>query len=521
MTFGFTRLDRSSPRSVGTRFLTVLFQTCLISLVLACGQTGQAQDESGKSGDEAESNQESGSEQESPTATSDEEFRYVAGSRLLSPVSFKFTIPTAHVQKSDLDVVSTVDQSGKQVIAKVHCKVGDNYVVLLPNGWLVDRMADKVQASDRKFKARSHQDVGREVLANELSRFSGMRIEKSKHYVYLYNTSPGFKTATRGILESMYSGVKGYAKNMGLDTHHPEVPLVVIMFSTRAEFRAYRPDIGSGVAAFYDMVSNQIVLCEESVLADTRPDLARGQLLSTIAHEGAHQILHNIGVQQRLSMWPMWMSEGLAEFFAPTSLGNRNRWKGAGEVNDLRMFELESFLQTRFLEGFDGRTINEAVTAGRLDSTGYAKAWSIVHFLVKQRRKKFYELVVQMSELKPMRGMVARPDQPVTANLEHFRAFFGEDSQQFEIDMVEYLGGLADYDSPVAGFFHYVGLAEVIDDGKAKRYACFFHTQEKVDAWKAVLEETLAAEGKSIARWDVQRANNRANANVLIGRFLN
>ena len=442
----------------------------------------------------------------------------VSGSRLLSTESFGFDIPTAQIQPTDLINVSTIDEAGRSIIAKVHVKVGDNFVVLLPNGRLTSRLSSQIESTDKEFKPVQQKEIAKAILDNELARFSKMKFERSKHYVYLYNTSTGFKDATQRILESMFNGVKAYTGNMGIDTHNPEVPLVVIMFRTQVEFQAYR-DMPAGILAYYDMISNHIVLCEESPLANIRPDLAQGQLLSTIAHEGAHQILHNIGVQQRLSMWPMWLSEGIAEFFAPTSFGNRNKWKGAGDVNDLRMFELESFLQTRFLDGFDGRTIREAVTAGRLDSTGYATAWSIVHFLAKKKRKKFNEFVAQMSHLPPMRGMVERPGEPVMANLEHFLAFFGDDTEKIETDMVEYLGNL-NYVSPVGHFVHYVGMAIVPDGNGTKRYACFFHTQEKVDDWKTVLVGKLTADQIRNTQWEVQNVNNRTEANRLIRQFI-
>ena len=35
-----------------------------------------------------------------------------------------------------------------------------------------------------------------------------------------------------------------------------------------------------------------------------------------------------IGVQQRLSTWPMWLNEGLAEFFSPTTTDRQLKWKG-------------------------------------------------------------------------------------------------------------------------------------------------------------------------------------------------
>ena len=62
--------------------------------------------------------------------------------------------------------------------------------------------------------------------------------------------------------------------------------------------------------------------------------------------------MHNTGVQQRLSRWPAWISEGLPEFFAPTETGKRLHWKGPGKPNDMRMYELK-----RFLDAGDGHLV--------------------------------------------------------------------------------------------------------------------------------------------------------------------
>ncbi len=449
-----------------------------------------------------------------------EDNQQVKGSRLLQPSSFGFKIPVAQVLPNDLGNVETIDDDEQPVVAKSYVKVGENYVVLLPTGQLVDRFAKQVKATNAKFEPTDPKVLARKVITENLGRFSNIKthFNAAKPYIFIYTTSENFRKGTEKILVSMFNGVRAYAENMGMETHKPDVPLVVIMFQTQAEFQAYQA-MPQGVVAYYDMVSNHIVLCEESPLLNIRPDLAQGQLISTIAHEGAHQILHNIGVQNRLSMWPMWLSEGIAEFFAPTSFGRSMRWKGAGDINNLRMFELESFLQTRFIEGVDGKTIRETVTAPRLDSTGYAAAWSIVHFLSRKKRRKFNEYVTQMSQLKPMRGMVAPSGEPVIANLEHFHAFFGEDSQENEENMIDYLGSL-DYESPVAGFVHYVGLVMVPEGDEMKRYACCFHTQQKVDEWKSVLLKKLNDTQVQQAKWELKRVKNRGAANSIIRRFI-
>jgi hypothetical protein len=215
----------------------------------------------------------------------------------------------------------------------------------------------------------------------------------------------------------------------------------------------------------------------------------------------------------------MWLSEGLAEFFAPTSFGRRNRWKGAGEINDLRMFELETYLQTQYITGFDGTTISRAVTNGRLDSTGYATAWAIVHFLANNEKDGFDELVRRMSRLGPMRGMAAREGEPVIENLEHFQELFGDQLAELENSMVDWLAE-QDYVSPVADFVHFVGMVSIPQAEGQRRLACFFHTSELVADWKENLEQALSEEQLRGARWEVREFANRAAAHQAIRRFM-
>ena len=62
----------------------------------------------------------------------------------------------------------------------------------------------------------------------------------------------------------------------------------------------------------------------------------------TAAHEGTHQVLQNIGVQPRLSAWPLWLVEGLAEYCATPSCSRAGEptWDGLGQINSLHMATL-------------------------------------------------------------------------------------------------------------------------------------------------------------------------------------
>ena len=140
----------------------------------------------------------------------------------------------------------------------------------------------------------------RDVAIDKLAQFKTLT---TRHYVFLYDTSEEFALATSRVLEQMLPGVTGYARLQGVDVQLPEIPLVVIMFRNDDEFQQYRR-MPAGIIAYYNTLTNHIVLYEESKLAGIQKELARQQTINTIAHEGVHQILHNIGFQRRLSAWP-------------------------------------------------------------------------------------------------------------------------------------------------------------------------------------------------------------------------
>jgi hypothetical protein len=324
---------------------------------------------------------------------------------------------------------------GEETVAKLHVELADRRILLFPDGALRERKLEQTQPTDRTFYSLSERTLGKRLA----EKFPGFRVAPSHRHVFVSNASLPFSETTQSVLESMMKGVSTYAKAQRVPTHEPHVPLVVIMFRTETEFQAHRR-VPPGVVAYYDPITNHVVLYEESRLIRARPQLGLQQSLSTIAHEGAHQILHNIGVQQRLSRWPLWLSEGLAEYFAPTQLGRRLTWSGAGQVNNLRMFEIESYLKQKRAAP-DGKVIRETVGAANLTSTGYAFAWALVHHLAKNERQKFHQLVRESSKLRPLESVGAFPSPtPVSeSNLLMFQRFITDEWNVVEERMIEHL----------------------------------------------------------------------------------
>jgi hypothetical protein len=362
-----------------------------------------------------------------------------------SPLDYGLVLPKARPLPGEGRRVLVLREDRDPIVGTVYLEVGDRYVVVLPSGRIVSLEKREALPTDRPFEPISKADLAQKLVTG---RFRGFKTRTTRRYLYVYNSSDLFATFTGNILETMHPKLAAYCENLGLDVQESQFPLVVLIFKTQAEFRKYR-DVPEGIVAYYNPLSNFIVMYEQSDLAQLAPELAFKQAISTIAHEGVHQILHNIGVQQRLSEWPMWISEGLADYFAPTELGRRVRWKGVGFPNDLRLHELSEFYKGLGNQpSTRGELLRQTVESTSLNSLGYATAWSMVHYLTKRQRKDFRDYLIEISHSKPL--------EP-TASSKLFSQKFGNDFIQLENDLIQHLKSLP-YTDPVANQTHYVVL---------------------------------------------------------------
>jgi hypothetical protein len=397
-------------------------------------------------------------------------------------------------------------KGAENVVALLHAEVGNRRLVILPNGRLESVPAAQAPITDRAFRPATKEALAEELAGRGFGRF---KTRSTARYVYIYNTSDAFSKGTSRILETMYPSILAYFKRLKLPVRDPEVPLVAVMFRTEQEFRKYEA-VPEGIAAYYSPLSNHIVMYEQSELVEVAPELAVKQSIGTIAHEGIHQILHNIGVQQRLSRWPMWISEGLAEYFAPTSVDKRLRWKGVGQPHDLRMYELDRFMKAR--PDRRGALVEQVVAAPRLTSSGYAAAWALTHYLASREQQKFQDYlraVAHLGPLEPRAGMTAAESKQL------FTAHFGDDFPQIEDELVAHLRGLP-YLDPIANQTHYV----VLIDTAVTRQAGVTTSPANVRKWQ---EETLAKlppAQRAATRFQVLPFANQTLAQEYADRFL-
>lgn len=433
----------------------------------------------------------------------------------IDPRSFGLELPLGPVRYPDGQTVLTRDDEGQATAALLHVQVGGGAIVQMPDGQLVARREGEWTPTDRPFEP-----ISKEVLARRLAReFAGMKVKQTAHYVYVYASSEEFQFGTSQILESMLPGVQSWLRTRKLPVQASPMPMVVVMFKDEAAFRAHRR-LPEGVVAYYDPVTHRIYLYEQSGLAQMRPDLALRQAIATIAHEGAHQILHHVGIQQRLSAWPAWLSEGLAEYFAPTTVNQRLRWKGPGQPNDLRLFELEQYLKDPSSWENKGALVEHTVLAGQLTSTGYAAAWALVHFLAKQKPAELAALLDDARQIRPLQGAVSiSPVGTVRENRERFARLVGEDFAELESRLLGHLKRLP-YNDPFADAPHFVATLVSVESGRPKKQAGTFHSLPMAAKWLQEMQGKLPPQQRGESQGAIAAFPNRAAAEAFAAKWL-
>ena len=335
------------------------------------------------------------------------------------------------------------DQSGRTLVSRVHGGSGDELHVMLPDGQL--GMPDGLAYTDEKFVPATAREVATELLAGP---FAGYKLKMTSHYIIAYQCTDAFAEASSRVLEDLYKSLFDAFKKRGFPVHEAEFPLVAVIFKNEKDFRAFRK-IDPQVRAYYEIYTNRIFFYEASEADEAAPEIAALRRPQTVAHEGTHQILSNIGIQPRLAAWPPWLIEGLAEYCAsPVTTRRGTNWSVLGAVNTQHIATLKDLADPLALQvrgappaGHIGRApdqplVEYLVTKTDLTPTDYALCWALTHYLGMKRVDDFVPFLKTMSEMPPLEKRT--PEDHLNA----FRAAFGSDLQKLGRDVDKYLGKL-------------------------------------------------------------------------------
>ncbi|HBJ33738.1 MAG TPA: hypothetical protein DDZ51_03030 [Planctomycetaceae bacterium] len=257
----------------------------------------------------------------------------------------------------------------------------------------------------------------------------GFAIYRTKNYVIAHNTNEAYVRWVGSLFESLHRGFHSYFKNQGMTLSQPRFPLVALVFANRQSFDQYAKaelgDAGGSVIGYYNLETNRMTTFNV-------PNPERN--VATIIHEATHQLAYNTGLQTRFADNPMWFSEGLAVFFESPNFNNPNGWKGIGWVNTVNLARFRRFQLSRPQDSLitlfsdDLRFRNEATA-----ENAYAEAWAMTYFLIRTKRKEYFQYLRELSESKPLVQLDRRE------RIEMFQRIFDTDLPSLDRQFLLYM----------------------------------------------------------------------------------
>lgn len=312
-----------------------------------------------------------------------------------------------------------------------------------------DEVAGKT-IQDVPLEPMTKQQVADALLA-ELPE--GFRIHTTADYVIAYQTERAYAkwigNLYQGRLKRNFRKFWGKRK-FKLKVEEPRFPLVAIIFATREEFAAcVQRELGiktGSMVAYYNLLTNRVTMYD--LTAQQRPgsgevlerDIKRIledanciPMVTTIVHEGTHQLMFNSGLQTRLADLPLWLNEGVAMFFETPDLNATQGWNGPGRTNYSRLRDLKRYARApdalELLVANDGRFKKE----GDAMLSAYAESWALTHFLINRKPIEFGRYLNFLSQKQ-----VQQPPAAEQRLLE-FKKFFGDDLSKLDEEFIQYV----------------------------------------------------------------------------------
>jgi hypothetical protein len=377
-------------------------------------------------------------------------------------------------------------ESGACVVARLHGQYDGKTALLQPDGQL--GFTNTLVPTDEPFVPMTSAALQSRLQGDLYSEY---QVLTTPHYLIFYQSTFAFAQDSGRLLEDLYKGLLEVCRKSGIPVHETEFPLVAVIFATERDFRAHK-QVEPEVQAYYEFFTNRIFFYQQSDQDRQNPKVSALRKPQTVAHEGAHQILSNIGVQPRLSAWPLWLIEGLAEYCAtPTFKQKRGvGWDRAGAINALHMAtlrELDDPLSNEF-ENNGARPkpvkrdrwliqAESLIPKTRLTPTDYAQAWALTHYLAQRPSGEFVKFLKAMSQMPPLEPRA--PEQ----HLAEFRKFFGDDLGKLDKKADEHIRKLSlkpGYD-PLP--YYVVIFEQPLGGGMVRRAATFSQSPQMIEQW--------------------------------------
>ena len=224
---------------------------------------------------------------------------------------------------------------------------------------------------------------------------------RSTHFVVLTDSSERDARQVASQFERMHLVFHTLFPTKGDDS---DPPIVVLALRDRRGMEALEPQayLGGGKV---DLTGFFVRAPEKNYIL-VRLDAKREHAFATVYHEYTHYML-------RKAAWlPLWLNEGLAQFYENTDIDDKTAWLGQANMERLQYLNHNDLLPVAALLRIDSRS--PYYHDEQMGSVFYAESWALTHYLIVSDR------LAGTHRIHDYAQMLARGEDPVTAARQAF-----------------------------------------------------------------------------------------------------
>jgi hypothetical protein len=247
-----------------------------------------------------------------------------------------------------------------------------------------------------------------------------LRIVKTRHYELHTDLDPGLVVDLTKRMDSMY---EEYSRRLS-EFHPPaDAPaLPVYLFNRQADYMALMGPGGANSSGRF------VVTKDGAFLAAFLENEGRDNLRRTLQHEAFHQFAF-FAISQNL---PIWLNEGLAQFFQEGLWTGNSFW--IGQVPPRMLWDLQERIKKheliefkKFLAVTDqdwSKTLAKNLDTGDIY---YTQSWAMVHFLVQSGQADYRtRLINYLKRLHNGENPDTAFEQAFSKNIQGFQDHFAQ-----------------------------------------------------------------------------------------------
>jgi tetratricopeptide (TPR) repeat protein len=236
---------------------------------------------------------------------------------------------------------------------------------------------------------------------------------RSTHFVVLTDSSEKDARRLACEFERMHLVFHTLFPTKGDDS---DPPIVVVALKDRKGMQSLEPEAYLGKGRID--LSGFFLRAEDKNYILVRLDAPEEHAFANVYHEYTHYML-------RKAEWlPLWLNEGLAQFYENTDIDGKNAWVGQANAKELRLLNRNDLLPIATLLAIDVRS--PYYHEEEKGSIFYAESWALTHFLIVSDRLQGTHRMRDYSEALAQGADAVAAAQHAFGDLDRLQQALGE-----------------------------------------------------------------------------------------------